>query len=585
MQPAHPPHFVLRRLAAIALVPLAGCAPDERPLTAARHPAAAEAFDAFPAYLWCEAAPAAPLPPQWRTAIGGVEATRGALPVGAEGWRHYVGQAAGRDELHLDRAARRDDHTNWLAWRGSALPERPVDLASGELAERLAARVVRHASAAPLADFVSLCDEVGVTPYGDPVDFAGGAATDELLGLLGGASVDAFVEARAAQRRELEGLLLRLLEALRTGSPGRRAALLGLSTATPFAAPSHAFTAAHFDVLEPYDEGLARERLFALARDEQVLLRTVFTESAAATAWQVFEHALRGGDGVVLWQRRELAAAPAVADELSAAIACVRSLIAEHGARFERPRAVAVLVDERSDAELWLAEARRSRLSWPKRLAGFEAREGPAFARRERIVALFEEAGASPGALACDELDAAATARFPLVVASGLDLVDTRIAAALRQHVKRGGHVALDDRSVHTQLGLSSAHSTRVHELPGGLDEGARTDFATSPRALRRRAAARDLLSAAGCSAPEAIVAVDGRALFTARATLGDGTELVVALEAAHDARDRSALSPWRARCTLEGETVLANWFGEQDGHTDLEVPAGWPALLVVRRR
>jgi len=584
---AHPPHLVLQRSAAFALALLAGCSPSTRPCEAALWPVATTGadFDAFPAHLWCEAGLAEPLPEAWRAAFGGLEATRGVLPLGSDTWRHYVGQAAGRAELHLDRSVLWAERTHWLARRGGALPTRPFDLADPALVDELRQRVVRHARAAPTADFVSLCDEVGVTPFGDPVDFASAAATDTLLGLLAAADVDAFVAQRAEQRRALEELLGGLCEALRAQNPSARVALLGLSTATPFAAPSHAFSAAHFDVLEPYDEGLARERLFALARREQVLLRTVFTESAAATAWQVFEHALRGGDGVVLWQRRELAAAPAVAEELAAAIAAVRALRFELGARFERPSGVVVLVDERSDAAVWLHEARRARLAWPQRLAGFEAREGPAFRRRERIVALFEEAGASPGVLACDELDAAASQRFPLVVASGLDLADARIAAALAAHLARGGHIALDETRGGFSFDVPSAHERRVHRLPSGLDEGALRDDPTAPRALRRRAAAQQLLAAACGTEPPAIVAVDGRALFTAVAKLADGSRLVLALEAAHAASDRAALSPWRARCAVTDDTLEARWFGGSAAHTDVLVPAGWPALLVLCER
>jgi hypothetical protein len=578
---------VLQRSAAIALALLAGCAPSERPSEAAFRPAAAAAadFDAFPAYVWSEAGLAEPLPRSWRATFGGVEATRGVLPLGAQDWRHYVGQAAGRAELHLDRSVLQDERTRWLVRRGDALPTRPFELADPALAEELAGRVEQHVRAAPAADFVSLCDEVGVTPYGDPVDFAGATATDALLGLLAGADVDAFVAQRAQQRRVLEELLGGLADAVRTENTSARVALLGLSTATPFAAPSHAFSAARFDVLEPYDEGLARERLFALARPQQVLLRTVFTESAAATAWQVFEHALRGGDGVVLWQRRELAAAPVVADDLAAALAAVRALRFDLGARFERPSGVVVLVDERSDAAAWLEQARRARLAWPQRLAGFEAREGPAFRRRERIVALFEEAGASPGVLACDELDATASERFPLVVASGLDLADGRVAATLRNHLASGGHVVLDEALGRSAFAVPSAHERRVHALPGGLDEGVLQGAPTSPRALRRRAAAQRLLSATCGAAPPAIVAVDGRALFSAEATLADGSRLVFALEAAHTASDRAALTPWRARCAVGDDTLEARWLGGHSAHTDVLVPAGWPALLVVRER
>lgn len=549
--------------------------------------AAASDFDAFPAYVWCEHG-APPLPETFRAAFGGAEANRGRPPAGAQDWRLYVGQAAGRGELHLERADIAASHAAWLAERGDALPARPHDLGSRELAALLAQRVAAHVRAAPGADFVSLGDEVGATPWGDPVDFARAAAgpgTDVALGGLAGPDELLFASRREAERAELLALLDHLADAARAADPDVRLALLGSGPATPFATLVARDVAPRFDVLEPYDAGLAREAFGAVATPQHTLLRTVTVESCAASAWQVFEHLARGGDGAVLWQRRELVERPDVADAIARAIATARHLVGDLGARFPEPRGVAVLVHEPGDRALWLAAARRDRLGWPARLAGFEAREGPAFARRLAFTSALEEVGTSPGVLDVGALrEPSSTTRFPLVVATGLDLARSDVAQALEAHLERDGHVLLDDDQ---GLAVPRAYEPRLVRAPHGVDHLALDRAPTSARSLRRRAALRAMVDGVLGAPVVDVERVDGGPLFVARAALPDGGQLVLALAAADGADERARLTEWRVRCVpgAGAAGLHVHWLGYDDAADVLVVPAGWPALLVVRPR
>lgn|GEM_PF-4333208 len=599
--------------------PLGG-APASRPFAVSGAPPGD--FDDFPAYLYLRLADEAPLP-GWARAIGGVNAARGHLSPAADGLPHYAGLALGRDELHLDRAHLADGLARWRSTRLDAdLPPRPFDLADPAVLARLEAHARGVLERCDDADFFALGDEVGVTPWGDPIDFAGerGPSTDTALGLLDGPDLAGF----RARRTHAQATLLAALDhgraVLREDDAARALGLMGNGPRTPFGGIAASDLVRRFEVLEPYPAGSIRAAVFterhaADAVTEQVL-RTVFTESAAATAWQVWEHALRGGDGVVVWSRDALEARGDAAASLLVALDEVRAWRAAVGAvdADESPRVV-VLTDETSDAAAWLATARRQRLAWPRRLAGFEAEHGPAFARRGAWRQAFDEAGHPCGALEVARL--AAHPRVRLAVATGLDLARPEVLAALTAFVERGGTLLLDTArgadadafpkgasgrvvagGVGGVGGVNGVEGVNGADGPGGASvERARDDLGT-PRALRLRDAVRAIAASAGLAPPPAeIVAHDGRPLLTAWRRAEGGDWIGVAIESVDDSPSgRRGLAPWHARVRgvetgLEAGFELA-WIARRGAaptgwHEErgLLVGAGEAAVVRLRRR
>ncbi|MEZ5976653.1 MAG: hypothetical protein R3F34_00310 [Planctomycetota bacterium] len=533
-----------RILAASMLALAAGCGGRDRVVDVPTPQGATGPFDAYPAYLWCEARIADDVPASLVERVGGVAAESGLVPTGAERARIYVGHAVRRDVLHVDRSATAEEHATWLTRRGEALPRRPVGLADGDVVTAQCERVRSVVAASPGADFVSLGDEVSTTPFGDPLDLGGrgGSPTDELLGILDGPDVEAFLAARRSEQGALLDALDAFAGAARTASPEVRVALLGVGARTPWGGLAPRELVDRFEVLEPYDVGLAAIGVASIAPPSTSVLRTVFTESPAACAQQLFEHVVRGGDGAVLWSRGDLDARPDARDELLAALGAARALRSSRRGVGAGPSGVAILVDERSDARSWLLCARRQRLTWPRRLAGFETEHGSAFARREQWRVALEDAGLLPGALAVAELDdPAASSRFPVVVATGLDLGDERVLRRLEAHVARGGTVLLDDvRS----LGLE-----RVVRAPSGLAAHALTRDVASPRAARLAAELRRVVREAGVAPPPArFESTNGAALVQSWSRAPDGAWYGAAVAAARTPEERAALRLLEAR-------------------------------------
>lgn len=572
------------------------------------------AFDDLPTYVWCEPGHAGSLPDAWREAFGGVSASRGQLPASAQsgGWRAYVGHAAPRDVLHVERSVVKSQRESWLRERTLAtLPERPAHLSDAALLTEIERVVTERTRALPSADFVALGDEVSVTPFGDPLDFARPGAlpsTDEALGLLAGPDVAGFLARRRADQVELLQVLDRAAEAVRSANPNSLVALLGNGPRTPFGGLAAADLVDRFEVLEPYPAGLIRAGvLLERARPGRVsttaILRTVFDESDAAGRWQVWEHVLRGGDGLVLWWRPALAERPELVAALSEAVGAARAFRARLGPRAlgtVAPR-IAVLTDFEGDAELWLAAARRERLHWPARLAGFEAARGPAFERRRAWVRAFEDAGLMCGALAIDRLATPNSPPVDLVIANALDLERADLRAALVRQLGTGGHVVVDaERWTEAARALERSYPDQIHRPPPGL---ARSDLEREvgrravPRTLRLEQSLRELATRAGVSAPPArLVTADGRPLLQSWFACDDGGWVGIAVESADSPTERVSLTPFTAllewlpvvnntATDSASGAVLSTWSWQLDldarAHA-LAVPAGGPAIVRI---
>jgi hypothetical protein len=208
-----------------------------------------------------------------------------------------------------------------------------------------------------------------------------------------------------------------LLEALATLAGRIRAAcgrvpvgLLGINGSNAFGGLDLTGGLPFVDFVESYPVNDAREVLAALPERAHRSLRaalappraslaTVFVrdETPDGAAWKVWEHWLRGGNGVVLWNDQALAERPAHAARLAAAVARIRGI--EHAfpqlmpPSFER---VALVHDDDSIALSWLHDALTDGATWPRRRSGYQEEHGTREKSIHSWLRQLEDAGALP---------------------------------------------------------------------------------------------------------------------------------------------------------------------------------------------
>lgn len=437
-----------------------------------------EVWERFPAFVWRAPRPEGPLDPELAAAFGGANVERDdpAAAVLAAGLDFYVGHAPGRNVLHLERDSG-DYLERWSEWLESrdsgGLVRRPclTDPATREhlyeqLDRTLAARGGRHGVG------LSLGDEISFTPWGDPVDLCRSPTCEDAwarhLTDLGRevAFPDTDVARRAfasgdteplglwlERRRFNHGLVLswvrELAEHVRAAAPGTPVGALGLAGRTAFGGLSIPDALEVIDFIEPYATTLSRELCATLADPPQRVLWTLLVDRTDADDCrrQVWEHALRGGDGVVLYRERFLLDDPAKAAACAAAVADVRELRANDwpaAARRPRTRGVALVTSDDSVALAFLRDAALEGESWPHRLAGYQERRGTfeTSARAWRLAA--EDVGLLPGAVPVERVDEGLLPRFGVLVLLHLAVLSDRDLAGLERYLASGGRAIVE---------------------------------------------------------------------------------------------------------------------------------------------
>jgi len=441
-------------------------------------PVEPSAWEHFPAFVWRAPRPETPLDPGLVAAFGGANVERDdpAEQVLTEGLDFYVGHAPGRNTLHLERdsGAYLERWQEWLETRDSRLLVREpclTDPATREhlfdqLDRTLAARAGRHGVG------LSLGDELSLTPWGDPVDLCRSptceAAWARHLEGLGrevafpdtdGARraltsddttpIGPWLERRRFNHALTLGWVDELAERARRLAPGTPVGVLGLAGRTAFGGLSIPDALEIVDFIEPYATTLSRELCYTLRRPEQHVLWTLLVDrtSAVECRRQVWEHALRGGDGVVLYRERFLLDEPAKATATAEAVAAIRSLRAADWpapARRPRTRGVALVSSDDSIALAFLRDAALEGESWPHRLAGYQEQRGTfeTSARSWREAA--ETVGVLPGAVPIERVDEALLPRFPLLVLLHVAVLSDRDLAGLERYLASGGRAVVD---------------------------------------------------------------------------------------------------------------------------------------------
>ena len=466
----------------------------------------------FPAFVWC--APGAPHDLELLAPFGGVQvlAAEEAEWVRAAGLEFFVFNAPGREILHLDPDDP-DYRARWQAWYQerddvhlTRVPCLTDPAARAELFDKLSASL--SARGRDAGHGVSLGDEVSLTPYGAPEDVCLSptcrrawtsflAGRDELSAeereALADPALSSTDRARTALAEgdtgPLEGWLLRrefhqqvvvelladLARASRAQAPAVPVGLLGLAGQTAFGNVAVERVLPFLDFVECYATADARELAFTLRAPETAVWATVFPESEQPNraAWQAWMHWIRGGDGLVVWSARELAANPAEAVHLARALAAIRDLRARFPDFRPAPRGVALVHSPRSLALSWLRDALLDGPTWPKRLPGYQEEHGTLERSLDAWLRFFEDQGLMPGALPSEDVGADTVGRFPVLVLNHLLSIDAGELARLHEYLGAGGTLI-----VHGEVGwLDGRARPRSEPLLESL-------LAASPRVL-----------------------------------------------------------------------------------------------------
>ena len=247
-------------------------------------------WDGFPVFVWRQRHSGRPLPEELVAPFGGTNVERDDEAGWARerGVRFYVGHAPGRNALHLDGGADWVERIDgWIETRDEALLVRAPCLTDPDTRERLFANLERSlaARAGDHGLFLSLGDEIGLTPGGNPLDLcrsptceaawrtyatehgwpARSPTTDEVRVALGEddfTRLGPWLARRRFHREVLAALVGELAARARRLAPGTPVGLLGISGATAFGGVP--VDPAPVDVVEVYPLVEQRHRLATL---------------------------------------------------------------------------------------------------------------------------------------------------------------------------------------------------------------------------------------------------------------------------------------------------------------------------------
>ncbi len=472
----------------------------------------------FPVFVWRQEHKGVELPKAILSSFGGtnVERAESAEWVLEGGLDFYVGHAPGREELHLRRTPQYQAWFNeWFATRDPALNVREPCLTDpatraklfAQLELSLQARGGNHGTG------ISLGDEVSLTPWGDPLDVCNSKTCEaqwliwcERNGIENRRSpttdqvrlelTDDNFESLGnwlARRRFHQDVVLELLEELATRAreqaPGVRVGLLGIGGQTAFGGVAIGRALQFLDFVEPYPVDATRELTSSTLNADQQSFATLFLNdeesgSVAGAALRAWEHQLRGGDGLILWSDKLLAANPAYANRLARVVESIRRVrrlapeLVSPG--WGTPWRAAIVHSPDSIANSWLHDALLDGPTWPNRLAGYQRNHGT----RERTLTawlrLLEDAGSLPGVLPVDELKQLSVTRFPLLIFSHVGVLDDGHIEHLKGYLHAGGRIFVEGsfgrfdsagnpRETSLREELAEFYGERVIEAPSEL--------------------------------------------------------------------------------------------------------------------
>ena len=436
----------------------------------------------FPVFVWRVQHTGQALPESLVKAFGGVnvEGPDGAQWARSKGLDFYVGHAPGRNALHVDNDSPWYTRV-WQAYWGKRDPVvlvREPCLSAQATLEDLFKRLERTLQARDGHHSwgISLGDEVGLTPYGGPLDLCEsptckaafrdflGASSDwnfllpehsealpypdtdstRLAWIEGDAQhVGAWLARRAFHHGLVTDTLKRLARRSRKLSPATPVGLFGQSGRSAFADVGVEEVFDELDFLEVYRLLDSRELLYTRRRTGQRSYMTIFNDPQAphGPAWLAWEHWLRGGDGLVLWSDRDLLESSSYRERLENTVASIRSLRSQWPAWAPRPSRVAMVHSPDSLALNWLRDALNDGPTWMRRFAKYQRENGTREVSLRACLRLAEDCGLLPGAVPLLEVSARTPKRFDVLIANQLILLEERGIERLREHLGAGGRL------------------------------------------------------------------------------------------------------------------------------------------------
>ncbi|MAB80569.1 MAG: hypothetical protein CMJ89_14545 [Planctomycetes bacterium] len=380
-----------------------------------------DAWERFPVFVWRQRYRESPLPEDLVEPFGATNRFRNIQADWIDEWglNFYVTNAVGRNDLHLDMGTdwnRRIE--DWIETRDESLLVREPCLSDPATYERMRANLHETiASLGKTALGISVGDEVSLTPNGNPLDFCRSEyclklwreharglglpprppTTDEVRAQLVDDRFEllgAWLENRRFHHARMVSVLKRLASEARSLTE-RPIGLLGLSGITPFGGVPVREAVDTFDFLEYYPLGLHRE--YASEGDGK-FLTTVFLEKERrdAVAWVAWEHWMRGGDGLIVWNDTQLEDSPGHGRSLAQAVGEIRALEErlKPGAPL-RPE-VAIVADDDCVRVSWLRDALIDGPTWPRRLSSHHRKNGTREKKIEQWLRLLEDSGVLP---------------------------------------------------------------------------------------------------------------------------------------------------------------------------------------------
>ena len=428
-------------------------------------------WEGFPVFVWRKRYQEQPLPEALAAPFGGTNLFRGeaASWIAERGLSTYLTNACGRDTLHLDMGPDWNDRIErWIGLRDpSALVREPC------LSDPATVRALQETLRAALDTVpdgtrllgVSLGDEVSLTPNGNPLDLCRSktclalwaehakelglpttpVTTDDVRRDLAAddfETLGAWLEQRRFHHRVVTDLLGELAAEARTLTD-RPLGLLGASGATAFGGVPLRWAADTFDFLELYPVSEARELAGESAGGT---LATVFLqqERRDAVAWMCWEHWMRGGDGIVVWNDALLEDRPAHGQSLARVVERIRALEARAPLGAPLRPEVAILHDEDCVRAAWLRDALVDGPTWPRRLASHHREHGSRERKVRTWLRLLEDAGLLPRVVDVEDVVNAGDELPTVVLALDHLVLGKKVQHALRDHMKAGGVLLAD---------------------------------------------------------------------------------------------------------------------------------------------
>ncbi len=420
----------------------------------------------FPVFVWRKRYREEPLPERLSRPFGGTNTFRKNRPTWLDDKEldYYVTNAVGRDILHLDMGEEWNDRIElWIDTRDRSALVREPCLSDPETRAKLFATLSETLANLPADDEhllgISLGDEVSLTPNGNPLDLCDSETCRALwseharaLGLAPEPPNTDYIRRQLAEnddsglgawlenRRFHHGRMLALLSELAAYARERTErplGLLGLSGITTFGGVPVRGATEIFDFLEFYPGGHHREYASESAGDT---LATVFLqqERKDAVSWVAWEHWLRGGDGLVLWNDALLEDQPQHAASLASAVSRIRELEKKYAPGEPLRPAIAILNDDDCDRASWLRDALIDGATWPRRLSSHHREYGTREKRMRQWLRLLEDSGVLPRVIDIED-------ELPKIVITVDHLVLGKpVQHKLRDHLRAGGVLVPD---------------------------------------------------------------------------------------------------------------------------------------------